>query len=91
MLKDFNPESNQSTELRRFCIESSILIFDTKCNIKSCRKAAELTSTYHCNTDILLKNRFIIELTYQLRKIIAQYFNYFHIINIRVLLFLEHQ
>ena len=72
MLKDFDPESNKSAQLRRFCIESAILAFDTKCNIKSCRKAAELTSTYPCNADILLKNRFVLELTPQLRKIEAE-------------------
>lgn len=54
MLKKFDPESNQSAQLRRFCVEATILSFDPKCNMKSCQKAALLTSTSDCNPNTLL-------------------------------------
>lgn len=69
MLKKFNPESNQSAQLRRYCVESAILALDIKCNMKSCKTAASLTSTSDCNPNTLLQSRFVKELTPQLIKI----------------------
>lgn len=69
MLKKFDPESNQSAQLRRYCVEAAILAFDCKCNMKSCKKAALLTSTSDCNPNTLLQSRFVKELTPQLVKI----------------------
>lgn len=69
MIKNFQPELNQASQLRRFCFESAIVSYDIKCNIKSCKIAAELISTYPCNYEKLMNNKFVSELTPQLKKI----------------------
>ncbi len=67
MIKNFQPELNQASQLRRFCVESAIVSYDIKCNIKSCKIAAELTSTYPCNYEKIMNNKFVSELTPQLK------------------------
>ena len=73
LMQDFNPQLNQSSQLRQFCIHAAILDWDVKASFKSCTKAAILTGTYPCDDQYLLGTIFIREVPPHLMQIVDEW------------------
>lgn len=69
LLKSFNPEENNLSQLKKFCVQAALMSWDEKANMQSCTIAAKATGLLTCdNTDIAS----VVKITPQIQTFIEQ-------------------